>query len=120
MIDVIIIVILALVLLIALKESIKHFKGQGSCCGGGSTVKTKRKKLKGAVVCELLVTIEGMHCEKCSNRIEEKINDLDGVNCKVNLKKKEAVIASVHEIDESKIRKIIEDLGYKILEAKIL
>lgn len=34
--DVIIILILIVILGFAVKSSIKHFKGEGACCGGGS------------------------------------------------------------------------------------
>ena len=77
----IIVAILVVVMLIAIRSSVKHFAGQGGCCGGGSTVKPKKKKLSGSIVCRMSVTVEGMHCENCSNKIEGKFNDMDGVAC---------------------------------------
>lgn len=110
----IIIAILVILFYIALKETVKHFKGQGGCCGGLS-YKAKRKKLEGTIVSKCNISIEGMHCENCSNRIENAINKLDGVSCKVNLRKKEAVISSTHEIDRGEIADLITGLGYKII-----
>jgi len=41
MADIIIILIVIILLGLALKGSIKHFKGEGPCCGGGSESKNK-------------------------------------------------------------------------------
>ena len=109
---------LVVAMFIALRSSVKHFAGQGGCCGGGSTVKPKKKKLSGAIVCRMSATVEGMHCVNCSNKIESKINDLDGVACRVNLKKKEALITATREISEDEIRKIITGLGYDVTGVK--
>jgi len=47
MVNVIIVLILVILLSFAVKSSIRHFKGEGACCGGGSgTVKTKKPKKK--------------------------------------------------------------------------
>lgn len=42
MTDAIIISILLIFVIIGICSSIKHFKGEGGCCGGGSSVKVKR------------------------------------------------------------------------------
>ena len=40
--DAIIMVVILIVLIFAVKGSLKHFKGEGACCGGGSgSVKPK-------------------------------------------------------------------------------
>ena len=36
MVDAIIILVVVVLLIFALKGSIKHFRGEGACCGGGS------------------------------------------------------------------------------------
>lgn len=118
MADIIIIAILIAVLFVALRESVKHFKGQGGCCGGGSTVKVRKKKLKGQVLGAFVITIEGMHCENCKSRIEEKVNDIEGVACRVNLNKKTATISFVRDITEGELRRVIEKLGYTVVDIK--
>lgn len=52
MADIIIILIVIILLGLALKGSIKHFKGEGPCCGGGSgsNKKAKQKFLDGPVI----------------------------------------------------------------------
>ena len=62
MTDYVIVGILIILIVIGIRSSVKHFKGEGGCCGGDSSVKVKRKKLK-QVVKERTVIIEGMTCE---------------------------------------------------------
>lgn len=115
--NIIIIGILVVLIGIGIRSSIKHFKGESGCCGGGSSVKTKRKKLK-KVIKQKIVTIEGMTCEHCKNRVEKNINEIDGVSAKVNLKKKEAIISMEKEISNEQIRTVIEKAGYEVVEIK--
>ena len=116
--NVIIIAILVVLIWFGIRSSIKHFKGEGGCCGDGSTtVKAKRKKLK-KVIAQKTVTIDGMTCEHCKNRVERSINDIDGAAGKVNLKKKEAVVLMEKEISDEQLRTAIEKAGYKVSEIK--
>ena len=109
--------ILAAVIFIALKGSIKHLKGEGGCCGGGDSVKKEPdKKLSGPIIKTMVFKIDGMHCENCSNRVKRSINRLDGVSAKVNLRKKEAVVRYEQDIADDVITKEIEDLGYKVTD----
>lgn len=110
----IIIAILVVVIFIAIRGTVKHFAGQGGCCGGASAVKSRRKKLKGQVLGTYIITIDGMHCENCKNRIEAKINGLEGVACKVNLKNKTATVSFNRNITPDEIRYLIENSGYKV------
>ncbi len=41
--DIIIIGIIVLVVLLGLPSALKHFKGEGGCCGGGGSVKESKK-----------------------------------------------------------------------------
>lgn len=48
MVDAITILIVIVLLIFALKNSLKHFRGEGGCCGGGSgasKVKMREKRL---------------------------------------------------------------------------
>lgn len=113
--NVIIIGIIVVLAIIGIRSSIKHFKGEGGCCGGGSSV--KRKKLK-TVIAKKTVVIEGMTCEHCKNRVENRINEIDGAAAKVNLKKKEAVISLEKEVSDDQIRKVIEKSGYEVISIR--
>ena len=43
--NVIIIAVLAVIVLLAVRSAVKHFRGEGGCCGGG-TYKVRKKKLQ--------------------------------------------------------------------------
>ena len=88
----VILVVLVIIVVFAVRSGIKHGKGEGGCCGGGSSVKEEKKVLTGDIIATKIVSIEGMHCENCKNSIEHQINRIDGASCEVNLKKKTAVI----------------------------
>lgn len=111
--NVIIIGLIVVMVLIGIRSAIKHFKGESSCCGGGSGEKVKKKKLKN-VIARKTVIIEGMTCDHCKNRVERCLNEMDGVSAKVNLKKKEAVVVMEKEISEEQIRFVIEKAGYEV------
>ena len=83
----IIIGIIAVIVVIAVISSIKHFKGEGGCCGGGS-YKPKRKKLSGVKYTKKF-KVGGMHCEHCKNRVEEAVNDIKGAQAE-SISKKES------------------------------
>lgn len=75
--NIIIAAILAIILFAAFSGAIKHFKGEGGCCGGGgSTVKEPDKELAGPVIKTKVFEIEGMHCENCVNRVKRAITEL--------------------------------------------
>lgn len=117
MTDYVIVGILIILIVIGIRSSVKHFKGEGGCCGGGSAVKVKRKKLK-QVVKERTVIIEGMTCEHCKARAESRLNSLDGVSAKVNLKRKTAVVSMEKEVEDEEIKKAIENVGYEVIEIR--
>jgi hypothetical protein len=54
---------LAVIIIVAIRSSIKHIKGEGGCCGSGvSTIKEPDKKLSGTVINMKVLKIDGMHC----------------------------------------------------------
>ncbi|MBD5394417.1 MAG: heavy-metal-associated domain-containing protein [Lachnospiraceae bacterium] len=112
--NVIIILILVILVVIAAVNSMKHFKGEGGCCGGGGSVR-ESKKLDAPKIGEKTMKIEGMHCESCRNRVERAVNKIDGAVCKVNLKKKTAKISYSSEIDEEMLKETITKLGYEVV-----
>ena len=114
----IIIAIIAVAIGFGINSAVKHFKGQGGCCGGGS-YKPKKKKLKN-VLYQKTFKVEGMHCDHCKNRVEEVVNDIKGVAGKVNLKKGELCVSYAEEVTDEVIKARIEKAGYKVtgLEGK--
>ena len=108
----IIIGIIAIIIIIAILSSVKHFKGEGGCCGGGS-YKPKRKKLSGIKYTKKF-KVGGMHCEHCKNRVEEAVNDIKGVAGRVDLKKGELTVSYAEDVYDEIIKAKIERAGYTV------
>ncbi len=111
--NIIIGIILLVVVILGIRESIKHFRGEGGCCGGGSS-KPQKKKLKNKIQKTYVMQIEGMHCQNCANKVTGCINDISGAAANVNLKKQEAKVLCDREIDFEIIKKAVEQKGYKV------
>ncbi len=108
-------ILLAVIILLGARSGLKHFKGEGGCCGGGSAEPPSKKKLK-QVIATKTVTVEGMTCENCKNRVERCNNEIPGAAAKVNLKKKEVVVSLETEVNNEQIRAAIEKRGYEVME----
>lgn len=108
----IIVAVLIVVLYFCLRSSIKHFRGEGGCCGG-STYKARRKKLN-TVIGKKIVTIEGMSCQHCVNRVMEAVNSIDGASALVKLKKGVAIVSVERPISNETIKNAIEKAGYTV------
>ncbi|MGI6007265.1 MAG: heavy-metal-associated domain-containing protein [Ruminococcus sp.] len=113
--NIIIVVILVIIILVAARSALKHMKGEGGCCGGGGTVKAEKKKLEGPVVAQKIMTIEGMHCENCKNAVENRLNRLEGVAARVNLRKKTALISMDRPVDDETLKKAVNGLDYQVI-----
>ncbi len=112
---ILVIVILIIIIFFAVKNSIKHAKGEGSCCGGGGSDKPERKMLKGKKLGEKIIYIEGMRCEHCKNAVEGVINKIEGAKASVNLKKNIAVVSYDREINDEELRNAVEKKDFKVI-----
>lgn len=113
--DYIIIGVILLVVVLGVLRGKKHFKG-GGCCSSGSNTIRDRKNLTEPKLGEKILIVEGMHCENCEIRVENALNRLDGVACKVNLKKKTACVSYSAEISDEVLKETVERLGYKVTQ----
>jgi len=109
----VIIILLAVILIIAAVSAVKHFKGEGGCCGGGGDYKPRKKKLN-RVVATKVFSVEGMHCEHCSNRVTEAVNDIPETAGVVNLKKGTVTVFYESDIPDEVITAKIERLSYRV------
>ena len=114
--NVLITVIILIILFFAVKNMIPHFKGEGSCCGGGGKAKLIKPKKLDKVVAVKTVHIDGMVCDNCSGRVHNALNSMEGVNAKVNRAKGQAVVKTDREIKDEKLVQVIADLGYKVTD----
>ena len=117
MADIVILLIVAVILVFAVLGTIKHFKGEGPCCGGGSTgtVKEEKKKLEHAKIGEKIIRIQGMHCENCRRSVTNALNDIEGVSADVSLKKNRAVVSYDRPVEDSRLRAAVEQAGFHVL-----
>ena len=92
MTNIIVIVILAVVIFFAVRSTLGHFKGESSCCGGG-TYKARPKKLD--------------HVSAT-----EAVNGIEGASGDVHLKKGIVVVSTDRPVDDSVIVQAIEKAGY--------
>ncbi len=116
MTDIIIIAVVVVIAAIGIRSTIKHFKGQDGCCGGGD-YKPRKKKLKNILYTKTF-TVDGMHCDHCKNRVEEVVNDMEGIAGKVDLKKGELTVSYAEPIDDERIVARIEKAGYTVTGCK--
>ena len=108
----IIIGIITIIFIAGVRETLKHFRGEGGCCGGSA--KKKSKKIKN-VIAKKTFKVEGMTCEHCKNRVERAIDDFDGAAGRVSLSKKEVTVLLNREIDDEELIAAIKKAGYEVI-----
>jgi len=84
-ITILIIAIIAALVIVGLKETIKHSKGEGACCGGGAMKEDEEAtvQLTGEIVTRADVHIDGMHCMNCKNSVTRSLQKMSGVSAAV-------------------------------------
>lgn len=61
------------------------------------------------------ILIEGMQCNHCKMSVEKALGSIEGVTkAEVDLENKSATIEFTHEIEEDKIREVIEEIGFTV------
>ncbi len=62
------------------------------------------------------IKIQGMSCQHCVNAVTKALSDLDGISSvKVSLENNDAVFDSSSPVDMEKVKKAVEDAGYKVV-----
>lgn len=112
--NMIIIGILLVIAIAAIGTLVKR-SGRKGCCGSSSDYKPRKKKLKNVIATKTFV-VDGMHCEKCANRVTEVVNDIPGASGVVNLKKGTVTVAYEQEVPDDQIIAKIERVGYTVKE----
>ena len=114
--NVIILGILLAILLGAIITLVRR-AGRKGCCSSGSDYKPRKKKLQ-AVIAVKVFAVDGMHCEKCANRVTEAVNDIPGVAGVVELKKGIVTVSYERDIPDGQIKAAIERVGYTVKEIR--
>lgn len=74
-----------------------------------------RNIIKGDIFMKTVVNIEGMCCEHCAKRVEDKLSAAKNVvSVSVKLKKNMAVIRSREQVSNDEIVALVTDAGYKV------
>ena len=120
------IVVLIIVIAICIpagRHMVKTWRGDGSCCGGGSGSK-KTKKVSVADTDESHypysqdVKVSGMTCLNCKNNVENAINALGDTLTKVDLDAGVAHVLSKNPIDMMRVEQAVVDAGYYVVRTR--
>jgi len=66
---------------------------------------------------KMVIKIEGMSCSHCQKRVEEALKRQKEVKeVEVDLREKKAEVVLNQDIDERKMKELIEDLGYEVIK----
>lgn len=65
-----------------------------------------------------IIEINGMTCEHCQARVEKALNTINGVEAKVELKKKRAVVNLTKDIDDQLLADTVTEAGYEVVSVK--
>lgn len=108
--NVVILAVLAALVVWGGWQTVKHFQGQSGCCGGGG-YRVKRKKIKNVRYTKIF-TVEGMHCRHCQERVEEVVNDIQGVAGRADLKTGKLTVSYAEPVDDERITAALKRAGY--------
>lgn len=116
-VDIVILLLVVLLLAFALRGTIKHFKGEGPCCGGGSGSgkKAAEKALSHPAIGTKTLHIQGMHCDHCVQSVTSAINQIDGAAAKVNLQAGTALVSYDREISNAALKAAVEKAGFQVI-----
>lgn len=62
-----------------------------------------------------IIEISGMQCAHCQATVEKALNAIDGVEAKVNLKKKRAVVDLSKEVDEQVLKDAVTAVDFEVV-----
>jgi copper chaperone CopZ len=63
-----------------------------------------------------IIMIKGMTCKHCQKRVEDALNEIEGVeNVVVDIEEGSAKLRMLREVGDSEFRFAIEDAGYEVI-----
>ena len=66
---------------------------------------------------EIILNVQGMHCEGCERRVNNALSQIDGVDEVIaNHNKGTVTIKTNSKVDIDEIKERIDDLGYEVKE----
>ena len=67
---------------------------------------------------ETVLTIDGMTCSNCVRRVENALNNLDGVWAQVDLDSRKAIVRTKQVLSEDTLREVVQKAGYLVLSVQ--
>lgn len=64
------------------------------------------------------LNIKGMSCGHCVRRVENALNEIDGVNAKVNLSTNSADVTLTKAVTDQQLITAVEEAGYEVASIK--
>lgn len=133
-IDIIILTVVAALLLLALRSTLRHYSGKGGgCCGcsgcsGGSSSCSSQNRVKtvqsareftGGNSLSKTLQINGMHCNTCKQSVENALSHVSGVICAdVDLEAGTAEVFMKEEVTDLKLKEAVENKGFEVKEIR--
>ena len=65
-----------------------------------------------------IIGIEGMNCEHCVAKATKALNAIDGVEAKVDLKKKIAKVTISKDVDDKVFKDALNEVGFEATSIK--
>lgn len=65
-----------------------------------------------------VLSIEGMSCQHCVARAMKALNSIEGVEAKVNLKKKSATVELSQDVEDGVFERALEEANLKLVSVK--
>ncbi len=62
-----------------------------------------------------IIKIEGMKCQHCQAKAEKALNAIEGVEAKVNLAKKQAVVNLDREVETGVFQEALSQEGFEVV-----
>jgi copper chaperone CopZ len=112
----IVVLVFAIVFALAVRAALRHFKGEGGCCGGGAGAPPPvADKAIGPAVARRELALDGLHCMKCVARVKAALEALPGVAADVTLDPQRAIVRMDREVPDESLRKAVENQGFQVL-----
>lgn len=62
-----------------------------------------------------VIIVDGMHCAHCQATVEKTLNGIEGVQAKVSLSKREAVVTLSREVPDQVFRDVLSEEGFQVV-----
>lgn len=116
----IIVVLLIVAVALGFKSYVKRLTS--GCCGSSGEKAPRRVKVKDRdrshYPYEKILKVDGMSCGSCGIRVENALNSLKGVWCRVDLETEEADVCMKAEYEDEVLKEAVREAGYTVYKIR--